>query len=74
MADYKITTKIKANQDYSGNVEDVVPLDFKILNFKFKILNQSLKIENFKFEIEPTEQKLVIENVSIKKGDEITIE
>lgn len=81
VADYEMRIKIKANEDYDGDITEIVPEGFKISNSQFLISKQfpnfqisnSLKIENLKLKIEQGEQKLIWENVNIKAGDEIDV-
>ncbi len=73
-ADYPMTLKIKANEDFEGDIVDVVPLSFQLINPKLEILN-SKQAQNTKYKIQNTvnEKQLIWQDVKLDKGDELEI-
>ncbi|KKQ61407.1 MAG: hypothetical protein US83_C0006G0047 [Candidatus Falkowbacteria bacterium GW2011_GWC2_38_22] len=71
-AEYGMMVKIRANEDFSGNLIEKMPEDFKISNFQFLISNQ-LQITNYKLQIDDAGKNLILENIILKKGDEATL-
>jgi hypothetical protein len=70
-ANYVVSLKIKANRDYKGEITDIVPSNFVIVNQDVKI-NQNNKIE-FKIEKKQNEKILVWSNFDLQKDDELEI-
>jgi len=67
-ADYSMKIQVRADQDFNGDITEVVPESFSIFNFQFSISN---KIPNPKSQIINSNigQSVTLKDVEIKKGD-----
>lgn len=76
-SNYEMKIIVHANEDYEGNIIEVVPASFKITNDELRITNENvnLKIENSKYEIQNDNdsQKLIWSDLKIKQGETIEI-
>jgi hypothetical protein len=78
VASYEVKLKIKANQDFEGNITEEVPADFKIENVNIKNLDNenSFQILNFKFQIGGSSngrKNLNFENINLKKDQQVEL-
>jgi len=77
-AQYQMTLKVKANQDFEGQVIETVPQGFDIQNQEVKIKNNGFTtIPNSSFIIQEQStssgKNLVWENINLTQGDELQI-
>jgi hypothetical protein len=76
-ADYQMLIKIKANQDYSGEIKEIIPKGFKIVEQKISNIQETIteQITNSNFQIynQDEEDVLVWDNIVMQKGDEVQI-
>ena len=69
-ANYEMALKIKANQDFTGDIIETVPISFEILNQEIK------QISNSSFIIQDQgdgTKSLTWQNITLQQGDEIEI-
>ena len=75
-ADYQMKIKVRANEDFSGDITEVVPEGFKIIKQQTTDnTQQDSNFGNWKFEIgnSKDEQKLIWKNLKLKAGQEIIL-
>lgn len=75
-ADYEMKIRIKANEDYSGDIQEIVPESFKIMNTELRIMNNAeIKsvIHDSSLSIQNGEQQIKFTSIVLKAGDEIDI-
>ena len=74
---YKMTLRIKVNQDFEGEIVEKVPDSFKISNQELRIENKELSsINDSSFVIQEQgngEKSLIWQDVSLSQGDELEI-
>ena len=72
-ADYGMRVSVFADEDFSGDIIESVPQDFKIFNFQFSIFNQ---FQNFQFFIEDSDEgkRIIIKDVTLKAGEVLDID
>ena len=69
MADYIMKILVKANEDFSGSIIEVVPSSFLIKNEELRIKNEIINDSIFIIQDGKNEKELIFKNLNIKKGD-----
>ncbi len=71
-APYGVKINIKANENYKGDLLEMIPLQFSISNYELRI-NDKIFTKNPKIEVTDVETKVIADNIDIKAGDNIVI-